>query len=153
MKITTSPTMLKDQYVLKAFLSAFLLLSTLLVSAQEGREISKSLYFTSHVGNSVGENSQSILSAIVKASQKDKEAVFISLGNNTREDGYPKNSSKREAEENFLTNNLLTPLSGFNGQIIYIPGTNEWNKGGHKNIDDLESVSYTHLTLPTKRIV
>ncbi|TVZ21987.1 hypothetical protein JM84_0867 [Dokdonia sp. Hel_I_63] len=139
MKITTSPTMLKDQYVLKAFLSAFLLLSTLLVSAQEGREISKSLYFTSHVGNSVGENSQSILSAIVKASQKDKEAVFISLGNNTREDGYPKNSSKREAEENFLTNNLLTPLSGFNGQIIYIPGTNEWNKGGHKNIDDLES--------------
>lgn len=41
--------------------------------------------------------------------------------------------------QQYLRGNLLDPVSGFKGQVIFTPGTNEWNKNGHENIDDLES--------------
>ncbi len=110
------------------------------LQAQENdKNISKSIYFTANIGEESKTSSDAILKAIVSASQKDNDAVFVALGNSTRKNGYPKNKSERKAEEDFLKSNLLEPLSDFNGQIILIPGKNEWNKGGHKNIDDLES--------------
>ncbi|WAC03367.1 hypothetical protein N7U66_07490 [Lacinutrix neustonica] len=53
--------------------------------------------------------------------------------------GIRENTEDRKKEEAFLKAHVLEPLSEFNGQVIFIPGQNEWNKGGHKNIDDLES--------------
>ncbi|MGB1211254.1 MAG: metallophosphatase, partial [Lacinutrix venerupis] len=92
-----------------------------------------------NLGSDKNTNAQKILEAIVNASQKDNNAVFIALGNSTRKNGFPKNETQRKAEKDFLKTEVLKPLSNFNGQVIFIPGKNEWNKGGHKNIDDLES--------------
>ena len=115
-------------------------LSILLFFGQlEAQEISKSIYMTSNLGSDKNTNAQKILEAIVNASQKDNNAAFIALGNSTRKNGFPKNETLRKAEEDFLKTEVLKPLSNFNGQVIFIPGKNEWNKGGHKNIDDLES--------------
>lgn len=115
-------------------------LSILLFFGQlEAQEISKSIYMTSNLGLDKNTNAQKILEAIVNASQKDNNAAFIALGNSTRKNGFPKNETLRKAEEDFLKTEVLKPLSNFNGQVIFIPGKNEWNKGGHKNIDDLES--------------
>ena len=110
------------------------------LSAQENsKEISKSVYFTSNLGFERSSNSNDILKAIVEASQKDEDPAFVSIGNTTRRKGYPSNSAERKLEEQFLKNQVMQPLADFNGKIIYIPGNYEWNRGGHKNIDDLES--------------
>lgn len=106
---------------------------------QATKEVAKSIYMTSNIGFERGSKSDAILKAIVQASQKDDDAVFLSLGNNTRKGGYSSNPQLREREEAFLRSKLMEPLSEFNGQIIYIPGKYEWNEGGHNNIDDLES--------------
>jgi hypothetical protein len=103
------------------------------------KEISKTVYMTSNLGLTSEENSKVILKAIVNESKNDKEAVFLSLGNTTTKDGYPKDKSDRAKEEEFLRNRVMDPLQDFNGQVIYVPGKNEWNNGGHNNIDDLES--------------
>ena len=108
--------------------------------AQEAsKEVSKSIYFTSNIGLEKQSNSDVVLKAIVNASKTDDDAVCVALGNSTRSNGYPKDSDERLNEEAFLKTQVLEPLSDFNGQVIIIPGKNEWNKGGHKNIDDLES--------------
>ncbi|KQC32833.1 metallophosphatase [Nonlabens sp. YIK11] len=107
--------------------------------AQQDKEISKSVYLTANLGDDNNSKSADVLKAIVEASKKDKDAAFVALGNTTRKDGYPKDKTKRKQEEEYLTNNVLNPMADFNGQVIYIPGKNEWNKGGHNNIDDLES--------------
>jgi hypothetical protein len=104
-----------------------------------GKDISKSIYMTANIGLSTDGDSQQVLQAIVTQSQGDENAVFLSLGNNTSENGYPSKKDARKAEEQFLQQQLLDPLKDFNGELIFIPGRNEWNKGGHKNIDDLES--------------
>lgn len=123
------------------FLPVFLIIATGLIAfqgnAQENKEISKSVYITSNIGNQKNSKSDEILKAIVKQSQSDDHAVFLSTGNNTSPAGYPEKNRKKEKER--LTARLLDPLKNFNGQIILIPGKNEWNSGGQQNIDDLES--------------
>ena len=94
---------------------------------------------TSNVGLSKQTESDEVLNAIIAASQKDENAVFISLGNSVQKNGYPSGKKARKEQGDFLKNRLMDPLENFNGQVIYIPGKNEWNKGGHDNIDDLES--------------
>ncbi|MGB5983175.1 MAG: metallophosphatase [Nonlabens sp.] len=121
---------------------AFLLvvISSLSATAQnEESEISKTLYFSGNLGNTDAAEASSILSAIVKASQKDQNAVFVSLGNSTNKSGYPADQSERQSAQEFLRKRYLEPLSDFNGQVIYIPGKNEWSGKGHEAIDDLES--------------
>ncbi len=124
--------------------SLLLLTFSMQIEAQEtsnatSKDISKSIYLTSNLGAEKNSNSDDILKAIVEASKKDDDAAFVALGNTTRTDGYPKDSEERKKEEAFLKSQVLEPLSDFNGQVIFIPGKNEWNKGGHQNIDDLES--------------
>ncbi|MDN3492549.1 metallophosphatase [Winogradskyella bathintestinalis] len=103
------------------------------------KEISKSIYLTANIGLDQSTNSADIIQAIIKASQSDDKAVFLALGNTTRKNGYPKDKNDRSKEEAYLRSQLLEPLKNFNGELIFIPGKNEWNKGGHKNLDDLES--------------
>jgi len=124
------------------FLLLFLMFSPLLAQEEkfpEEKETSNVIYFTANTGLDNSPISQNILKQINASSQNDKEATFILIGNLTREVGYPKNKEERKTEESFLTNNLLAPLTGFNGDIIFTPGTNEWNKKGDKSLDDLES--------------
>ncbi|WP_178987767.1 metallophosphatase [Winogradskyella schleiferi] len=114
------------------------------VNAQEAKKetvkaISKSIYLTANMGLDHAKHSKGILEAIITASKDDDNAVFIALGNSTRPEGYPKDKEDRQIEEVFLRSQFLKPLSDFNGEVIFIPGKNEWNKGGHKNLDDLES--------------
>jgi hypothetical protein len=117
----------------------FVTLGSLTIQAQSSKEVSKSIYMTSNLGLSKAEDSNAILNAIVEESKKDKDAVFLSLGNTTSKKGYPKKDKHRKAAEAFLNQKVMQPLTDFNGQVIYIPGNYEWNNGGHNNIDDLES--------------
>ncbi len=116
----------------------FLLISAFLLQAQE-KEISKSIYFTANTGIEKNSKADKILKAIVESSQKDKNAAFVAIGNITRNNGYLKDDEARKSEEEFLKRLLMEPLENFNGEVIYTPGYHEWNKGGHKNLDDLES--------------
>ncbi len=122
-----------------AFLSILFCFITEMKGQESPKEISKSIYLTGNIGSADNDNTETILKAIVTASQEDDKPVFLSLGNNTGNQGYPKSGDKRLAAEAFLKTQLLEPLKGFDGEIIFIPGKNEWNKGGHNNIDDLES--------------
>ncbi|MCF4100795.1 metallophosphatase [Gillisia sp. M10.2A] len=121
-----------------------LLFSNNIAFAQEEKSgtensISKTVYFTANTGLENEGTSNSVLKQIVASSKKDKDASFVLLGNLTSNNGYPKEGKQRDEEEKFIKEHLFTPLKDFNGSIIYTPGVNEWNKGGHKNIDDLES--------------
>ncbi len=116
--------------------SLFLCLPT---TAQSNKEISKSIYLTGNIGIEKQSKSAEILKAMVEKSKSDDNAVFLSLGNNTGENGYPKKDKKRANEEAALSARLLEPLKEFNGQLIFIPGKTEWNSGGQNNLDDLES--------------
>jgi len=131
----------KHKYNFNAILITILSLGFICqLNAQENtKEVSKSIYVTSNVGLEGKNNSTAILKAIVNASKDDNNAAFIALGNNTRKKGYPKNKEDRKSEEAFLKLSVLDPLKEFNGDVIFIPGKHEWNKGGHKTINDLES--------------
>ncbi|MDT0295054.1 metallophosphatase [Mesonia ostreae] len=130
----------KNSKFLLIFSSIFLFLSFGVLAQEKNKEISKTIYFTANTGLEKQSKSDEILQQIVESSQQDEDAAIVILGNLTREIGYPKNEEQRKKEEKFLKQHLLDPLKGFNGNIIFTPGKNEWNsKGGHKNIDDLES--------------
>ena len=109
------------------------------VRSSENKEISRAFYITANTGVDDSDISQQILNQITIASQKDDAATALIVGNLTREHGYQKNHEKRKEEEEYLQKNLLQPLKDFNGEIIFTPGENEWNKKGHKALDDLES--------------
>ncbi|MGY5849221.1 metallophosphatase [Salegentibacter sp. F14] len=106
---------------------------------QTNNEISHSIYFTANTGLEDSSSTALILNQINEASQSDLEASVVILGNITPKGGYPPKKSERKKTEDYLKNRLMKPLEGFNGNIIYNPGVNEWNKEGHQNIDDLES--------------
>ncbi|MDO1500394.1 metallophosphatase [Winogradskyella maritima] len=121
------------------FLAFFVLNFEELKAQDTSKDVSQTIYFTSNLGLEKSSSSDLILKVIIDASKKDKEATFVALGNTTRAKGYPKSKKDRKTEEDFLENNIMKPLEDFNGQVIYIPGKNEWNKSGHDALDDLES--------------
>ncbi len=109
-------------------------------NSKQEKEISQTFYLTAHTGlDSNNKISQDILNAINKASQKGDNATLLLVGNITPEKGYPSKDKAQEETEQYLTQYLLKPIEKFNGKVIFTPGVNEWNKKGHKSIDDLES--------------
>lgn len=116
------------------------ILGTLNVFAQESpeeKEVSHSVYLTANTSR--GEASEQILQEINKASQQDEDATILVMGNITPKHGFPKDDDDRGSVKDYLRKNLLQPLEGFNGKIIFTPGVNEWNKSAPQSIDDLES--------------
>ena len=132
MKITTTQT-----HSFLTFLSALLLLCCPGVNAQE-RKVEQVFYFTGNTSLQTQNPSLEVLNAITAMSQKDAKATFVALGNIT-DHGYPPKKEDRKPVEDLLKESLLQPLENFNGNLIFMPGKNEWNKNGHENIDDLES--------------
>ncbi|WP_157893274.1 metallophosphoesterase family protein [Salegentibacter sediminis] len=126
----------------KALLCHVMVLFFINSSAQEiqnNKKISHSVYFTANTGIDDSHSSGLILKQINEASQSDKEASVVIVGNITPKGGYPPKKKDRKETEDFLKERLMKPLEGFNGNIIYTPGVNEWNKEGHQNLDDMES--------------
>lgn len=109
-------------------------------SADQGKEIAHTFYITANTGlDETNKTSQEVLNGIVKSSQEDKDATLLIVGNITKEKGYPAKDDAQRKTEAYLQNSLLNPIDNFNGNVIFTPGKNEWNKKGHKSIDDLES--------------
>lgn len=109
-------------------------------SYKQEKEISQTFYITANTGLDTEKRiSQNILNAITQSSQKDENATLLVVGNITPEKGYPSKDKAQEETEKYLTDYLLKPIEKFNGKVIFTPGVNEWNKKGHKSIDDLES--------------
>ena len=121
-----------------AFLGSFYSVSA---QQQNNKEISKTLFFTANTGFKKKSASKEVLQAITKASQNSENASFILIGNLTPKGGFPPDNDdkKRDEIKDYLTEELLNPLADFNGNLIFGPGVNEWNKEGHENIDDMES--------------
>ena len=106
----------------------------------QSKEISHVFYITANTGQDESKKtSQEVLQEIVKSSQNDENATLLIVGNITSEKGYPTKGKAQEQTEAFLKDQLLKPIDKFNGNVIFTPGVNEWNKKGHKSIDDLES--------------
>lgn len=132
MKITTSTS-------LPLYFTALVWLSLSFFGAQaQEREIEQVFYFTGNTSLQTQNPSLEVLKAITAMSQDDKKATFVALGNIT-DKGYPPKDKDRKKVEEQLQASLLQPLKDFNGNLIFMPGKNEWNKNGHENIDDLES--------------
>ncbi|MCK7590082.1 metallophosphatase [Subsaxibacter sp. CAU 1640] len=104
----------------------------------QNKEVEQTFYFTGNTELETGNPTQAILKAIVEMSQKDSKATFVALGNITK-DGYPPKKEDHKEVEDLLQKSLMKPLENFNGNIVFMPGANEWNKNGHENIDDMES--------------
>ena len=104
----------------------------------QDNEVEQVFYFTGNTELKTNNPTQEVLKAISDLSQDDDKATFVALGNITK-DGYPPKKKDRKAVEELLTESLMQPLANFNGNVIFMPGHNEWNKNGHENLDDLES--------------
>ncbi|NJW52125.1 metallophosphatase [Salinimicrobium oceani] len=134
------PNLFPRLFISLLFLTLF---SFLPLHAQEKKSdttgIAHTFYIISNTGSGAHKNTSAILKSIVAASKHDSTATLLLPGNITPENGYLHKDSKREEIENFLQKELLVPLSDFNGNIIYTPGENEWNKSAPQSLDDLES--------------
>ncbi len=104
----------------------------------QDKTVEQTFYFTGNTELETGKATQEVLKAITDMSQKDEKATFVALGNITK-NGYPPNDKDRKQTEELLQKSLMQPLANFNGNLIFMPGNNEWNKNGHENIDDMES--------------
>ncbi|MHA6278869.1 metallophosphatase [Salinimicrobium sp. CAU 1759] len=102
-------------------------------------EVSRSFYILSNTGPGANVATSTLLEDIIKASKKDPSATLLWPGNITLAHGYPEAEEQRKETKKFLQNYLLNPLEDFNGNIIYVPGENEWNKSAPQSIDDMES--------------
>ena len=100
--------------------------------------IEQTFYFTGNTGDAPNASTTGVLEAITTMSQQDANATFVAIGNITKK-GYPPKKKDRKAVEAFLQQEIMQPLKAFNGNVILMPGKNEWNKNGHENLDDLES--------------
>ena len=109
--------------------------------SDKNKEVSKTLFFTANTGFKKNSASKEVLKAITKASQEAKNASFVLIGNLTPKGGFPPEDKEKKRQEikEYLQEELLNPLADFNGNLIFGPGVNEWNKEGHENIDDMES--------------
>ena len=125
-------------FVSKASTLLFLLIGLSQLGFAQNKEIEQVFYFTGNTELQTGNPAQDVLKAIATMSQNDKKATFVALGNITK-NGYPPKKDKRAKTEELLQQSLMQPLENFNGNLIFMPGENEWNKNGHENLDDMES--------------
>ena len=125
-------------FVSKASTLLFLLIGLSQLGFAQNKEIEQVFYFTGNTELQTGNPAQDVLKAITAMSQNDKKATFVALGNITK-NGYPPKKDKRAKTEELLQQSIMQPLENFNGNLIFMPGENEWNKNGHENLDDMES--------------
>lgn len=136
------PSILNSLCPIKQFLQLFILF-VMTVGLQQttfaqDKKREQIFYFTGNTELETGNPTQAVLKAITEMSQKDEKATFVALGNITK-DGYAPKKKDRKETEDLLQQSLMQPLKNFNGNVIFMPGENEWNKNGHENIDDMES--------------
>lgn len=105
-------------------------------SIPKNEDISHIFYLTANTGNS---KQTDVLDAILKVSQDYKPESLLLLGNVMSKKGYPQQEPKREKAQEFLRKDLLRPLKGFEGKVIFIPGVNEWKQNTPQSLDDLET--------------
>ncbi|MEE3244618.1 MAG: metallophosphatase, partial [Bacteroidota bacterium] len=128
---------IRSIFQVRLSLLLILVLPALQTFAQD-KEVEQTFYFTGNTGYAPNATTTSVLEAITTMSQKDAKATFVAIGNITQQ-GYPPKKKDRKEVETFLQQELMEPLEAFNGNVILMPGKNEWNKNGHENLDDLES--------------
>ena len=104
----------------------------------QSKTVEQVFYFTGNTELEEGDPTQKLLKAIVDMSKQDQKASFVAIGNITK-DGYAPKKKDRKDIETLLQKSLMNPLADFNGNVIFMPGENEWNKNAHDNIDDMES--------------
>ncbi|MEH6659018.1 ShlB/FhaC/HecB family hemolysin secretion/activation protein [Leeuwenhoekiella marinoflava] len=133
-KYTTTLNLFFSKFSVFTFL-LFILAQT---SFAQNKEVEQVFYFTGNTELKTSNPTQQVLKSISELSQNDDKATFVALGNITK-DGYPPKKKDRKKVEELLQQSIMQPLANFNGNIIFMPGRNEWNKNGHENIDDMES--------------
>ena len=120
----------------------FYFLLSLSVFGQEKRidsaAVSHTFYILSNTGPGTDNATPALLERISAASQDDEKASLLLLGNITRKLGFPEEDRKKEQAQEFLREELLEPLKNFNGNIIFVPGENEWEESDPENLEDLE---------------
>lgn len=81
--------------------------------AAEPKTLEHTFYLAGNIGNDLTGEGQKIISALVKASQKDENATLLIPGNFLPPKGYEE-EGEREAQQQFLKKNLLDAVREFN---------------------------------------
>ncbi len=117
------------------FISFYPLLFSAEVFSQEkeedipDKEISHTLFITGNTALAKDNISLPILNQIAESSQSPGAASLLLMGNFT---------DAKEGINNSHLDKLLEPLKKFKGNIIFVPGFNEWENRNQDKIDDLE---------------
>ncbi|MEW7290375.1 metallophosphatase [Aquimarina sp. 2304DJ70-9] len=109
-------------------LSVLISFSVLLIQGQEN-EIESSVFITANTSEDVD---QDILKNMVSASNQEQNATLLIVGNTADPISIKENSAKTTVGKQ------LDVISDFNGEIVFIPGYNEWKAKGYKNVKSLE---------------
>lgn len=98
------------------------------MQGQENK-IEASIFITANTSEDID---QTILQSISSSSSKTKDATLLVVGNVADPISIKENSTKTTVGKQ------LDIISDFNGEIVFIPGYNEWKTKGYKNVKGLE---------------
>ncbi len=112
----------------KIILLFFILFPFLTILSQE-KDIEASVFITANTSEDID---QDILKNIVSSSSQEQNATLLFVGNTADPISIKENSVKTTIGKQ------LDVISDFNGEIVFIPGYNEWKTKGHKNVKGLE---------------
>ncbi len=112
----------------KIILIPLILFSVLSIIGQEN-EIETSIFITANTSEDID---QDILKNIVSSANQEQNATLLIVGNTADPIGIKENSVKTTVGKQ------LDVISDFNGEIVFIPGYNEWKAKGYKNVKSLE---------------
>ena len=95
------------------------------------KEVSHTLYITGNTALSKDNISLTILNQIARASESAESASLLLMGNFT--------DAGKDVNVNHLQS-IIKPLKNFNGNIIFVPGFNEWKNRNQEEINEIEKV-------------
>ncbi|SFW60607.1 hypothetical protein [Cellulophaga fucicola] len=108
----------------RLFNSIFIVCTLVFSLNSSAQEIEKSIFITANTGNTLNTE---VLSQIAKDAASTEKALLLILGNAT-----PKKVFKKEIDKQ------LRVIASLKKDVVFIPGSNEWNLDGIKGLENIE---------------
>ncbi|WP_160114819.1 metallophosphatase [Aquimarina sp. AU474] len=113
-----------------SFITKFMIIGFFVIATNSySQDIESSLYIIANTSEDIDQN---ILQSIVSSSSEMKNATLLIVGNMADPISIKENSAKTTVGKQ------LDVIADFNGEIVFVPGYNEWRAKGYKNVKGLE---------------